>query len=42
MEASYIATSEAVNDVAWIRNFVYKLGVIPSASSPMDLYCDNS
>jgi hypothetical protein len=25
-----------------IRNFVSKLGVVPSASSPIDLYCDNS
>jgi hypothetical protein len=38
MEAEYIAASEAV----WIRNFVSKLGVVPSASSHMDLYCDNS
>jgi hypothetical protein len=25
-----------------IRNFVSELGVVPSVSSPMDLYCDNS
>jgi hypothetical protein len=41
-EAKYIAASEAVKEVVWIRNFVSELGVIPSASSPMDLYCDNS
>jgi hypothetical protein len=34
MEAEYIAASEA----AWIRNFVSELGVVPSVSSPMDLY----
>jgi hypothetical protein len=41
-EAEYIATSEAAKEVVWIRNFVSKLGVVLSASSPMDLYCDNS
>jgi hypothetical protein len=42
MEAKYIAASEATKEAVWIRNFVSKLGVVPSASSPMDLYCDNS
>jgi hypothetical protein len=42
MEAEYIATSEAAKEVVWIRNFVSELGVVPSVSSPMDLYYDNS
>jgi hypothetical protein len=42
MEAEYIATSEARKEVIWIKNFVTELGVMPSASSPMDLYYDNS
>jgi hypothetical protein len=33
---------EATKEVVWIRNFVSELGVVPSASSPMDLYYDNS
>jgi hypothetical protein len=41
-EVEYIATSKATKKVIWIRNFVSELGVLPSASSPMDLYCDNS
>jgi hypothetical protein len=41
-EAEYIAASEAVKEAVRIRNFVSELGVVPSASSPMDLYCDNS
>jgi hypothetical protein len=41
-EAEYIVASEAAKEDVWIRNFVSKLGVIPSASGPMDLYCDNS
>jgi hypothetical protein len=42
MEAEYIVVSEAAKEVVSIRKFVPKLGVVPSASSPMDLYCDNS
>jgi hypothetical protein len=42
MEAEYTAASEAAKEVVWIRNFVSELGVVPSTSSPMDLYCDNS
>jgi hypothetical protein len=41
-EAEYIAASETVKEAIWIRNFISKLGVVPSASSPMDQYCDNS
>jgi hypothetical protein len=41
-EAEYIASSEVAKEVVCIRNFVSELGVVISASSPMDLYCDNS
>nr|ABG22008.1 retrotransposon protein, putative, Ty1-copia subclass [Oryza sativa Japonica Group] len=41
-EAEYIAASEAAKEAAWIKKFVSQLGVMTSASSPMDLYCDNS
>jgi hypothetical protein len=41
-EAENIAASEAAKDAIWIKNFVSELGVVPTASSPMDLYCDNS
>jgi hypothetical protein len=40
-EAKYIAAFDTAKDVVWIRNFVSELGVVPSASRPMDLYCDN-
>jgi hypothetical protein len=40
-EAEYIATSEVAKETVWFRNFVSELGVISSAFSPMDLYCDN-
>jgi hypothetical protein len=42
METEYIVASETTKEAIWIRNFVSELGVVPSASSPMDLYCDNS
>jgi hypothetical protein len=42
MEAEYITTSKATKEVVWIRNFVSELGVVPSALSHMDLYCDNN
>jgi hypothetical protein len=41
-EPKYIAASEAAKEAVWIRKFVSELGVVPSASSPMDLYYDNS
>jgi hypothetical protein len=37
-----IEASEATKEAVWIKNFVSELGVVPSASNPMDLYCDNS
>jgi hypothetical protein len=42
MKAEYIGASEATKKVVWIKNFVSELGVVPSAYSPMDLYCVNS
>ena len=41
-EAEYLAASKAAKEAVWIRKFVSELGVVPIASSPMDLYCDNS
>ena len=42
IEAEYIVASEAAKEVVWIRKFISKLGVVPSCSSTIDLYCDNS
>jgi hypothetical protein len=42
MENEYIAASKAAKEAFWIRFFVSELGVVPSASSPVDLYYDNS
>ena len=40
-EVEYIAASEAAKEFVWIRKFVSELGVVPSASNSIDLYCGN-
>ncbi|KAK8973763.1 hypothetical protein V6N11_061854 [Hibiscus sabdariffa] len=42
IEAKYIAASEAAKEVVWIKKFITGLGVIPSISDVVDLYCDNN
>ncbi|KAK8670919.1 hypothetical protein V6N13_037531 [Hibiscus sabdariffa] len=41
-EAEYIAASEAAKEAVWIKKFVTELGVGPSISDAMELYCDNN
>ncbi|KAK9044427.1 hypothetical protein V6N11_058327 [Hibiscus sabdariffa] len=41
-EAEYIVASEAANEAVWIKKFVTELGVVPSISDAMELYCDNN
>jgi Reverse transcriptase (RNA-dependent DNA polymerase) len=41
-EAEYIAASEAAKEGVWIKKFVAELGMVPSASGPLELYCDNN
>ena len=41
-EAEYIAASEAPNEGAWMKEFISDLGVIPSASDPTKIFCDNT
>ncbi|KAK8619616.1 hypothetical protein V6N13_135898 [Hibiscus sabdariffa] len=41
-EAKYIAASEAAKEAVWIKKFITELGVIPSISDAVDLYCDNN
>ena len=41
-EAEYIDASEAANEGVWMKEFISDPGVIPSASGPMKIYCDNA
>ena len=41
-EAEYLAASEAAKEAVWIKKFITELGVIPSISEPVALYCDNN
>ena len=42
MEVEYIATSGAVKEAVWLKNFLLNLEMVPSAQSAITLYCDNS
>ena len=41
-EAEYIAALEAANEGVWMKEFISDLCVIPSASGPMKIFCDNT
>ena len=41
-EAEYIAASEAAHEGVWMKEFISDLGVTPSASGPMKIFCDNT
>src|SRR3989337_2330586 len=41
-EAEYIAALEVANEGVWMKEFISDLGVIPSASGPMKIFCDNT
>ena len=41
-EAKYIAASEAANEGVWMKDFISNLGVIPSASGLMKIFCYNT
>jgi hypothetical protein len=41
-EAEYITAFESAKEGVWMRKFLIELGVFPTASSPLDLYCDSN
>ena len=41
-EVEYIAASGTANEGLWMKGFISDLGVIPSASGPMKIFCDNT
>src|SRR3954469_13076696 len=42
MESEYIAACEASNEALWLKKFVIKLGVFPSYTNPVGIFCDNT
>ena len=41
-EAEFIAASEVANEGVCMKEFISDLRVIPSASGPMKIFCDNT
>ncbi|KAL4290980.1 hypothetical protein GQ457_14G015370 [Hibiscus cannabinus] len=39
IEAEYIVASKAAKEVVWIKKFISELGVVPSISDVVELYC---
>ena len=37
-EAEYIAASDAVKEAVWIKNFVFRLGIVPSFTNPVNVF----
>ena len=41
-QVEYMDASEVANEGVWMKKFISDLGVIPSASGPMKIFCDNT
>ena len=37
-----MAASEAAQEAIWVKEYITDLGVIPNASGPIKLFCDNT
>ena len=42
IEAEYISTSDATNEVVWLKKFIIDLIIIPMISDPIPFLCENS
>ena len=42
IEAEYITALDAAKEAVWIKNFIFRLGVVPSITNLVDVYCDNN
>jgi len=42
IEAEYVACSVATQDTVWLKNFLYHLKIVKSASDPVTIYYDNT
>ena len=41
-EIEYIAASEAIKEVVWVKKFIMELGVVSKIEGPVPLYYDNT
>ena len=41
-EAEYIAASDAAKEAVWIKIYVFRVGVVPNITNPVEVYCDNN
>ncbi|KAL0391306.1 UNVERIFIED_CONTAM: hypothetical protein Slati_4542200 [Sesamum latifolium] len=42
MEDEYIVASEAAKEAVWMKNYIQKLGVVPSIAEPVVIFFDNN
>ncbi|KAL0416391.1 UNVERIFIED_CONTAM: Retrovirus-related Pol polyprotein from transposon RE2, partial [Sesamum latifolium] len=42
IKAEYIAASEAAKEAIWMKNYIQKLGVVPSIVELVVIFCDNN
>ncbi|KAL0423761.1 UNVERIFIED_CONTAM: Retrovirus-related Pol polyprotein from transposon TNT 1-94 [Sesamum radiatum] len=42
IEFEYIAASEAAKEAVWMKNYIQKLGVVPSITEPVVIFFDNN
>ncbi|KAL0462814.1 UNVERIFIED_CONTAM: Secreted RxLR effector protein [Sesamum latifolium] len=41
IEFEYIAALEAAKEAVWMKNYIQGLGVVPSITEPVVIFCDN-
>jgi hypothetical protein len=42
MESEYMAATEAASEGVWLCKFIIELGVFPSMSNPVNIFCDTT
>ena len=41
-EVEYIAASDSAKEAVWIKTFIFRLGIVPSITNPVDGCCHNN
>ncbi|KAL0285079.1 UNVERIFIED_CONTAM: Retrovirus-related Pol polyprotein from transposon TNT 1-94 [Sesamum angustifolium] len=42
MEVEYIVATEAAKEAVWMKNYIQRVGVVPSIAEPVVIFCDNN